>query len=304
MGSAFPDVTELAIPPRHPRRIVFLGTPVDAVPTLHGLVDAGFVVPLVVTQPDKRRGRGGDLTPSPVKQAALSLGLEVSSDLQSVLDVDADLCVVVAYGEMIPTSMLETIPMVNLHFSLLPRWRGAAPVERAMLAGDVVTGVCVMQLAPRLDTGDVYAVVEREIARQISAAELRAELAVIGAELIVRTISEGLVEVSPQVGEPTYAHKLVADDFRLDFDRPAETLHRIVRVGGAWTTFRGDRFKVWQARIEEPATGEAGAIDGVRVSCGVGSLVLEVVQPMGKPRIEAHAWANGARLMSTDRMGV
>jgi methionyl-tRNA formyltransferase len=302
VGSAFPDVTNLAIPPRHPRRIVFLGTPVDAVPTLKAIVDAGFEVPLVVSQPDRRRGRGGDLVPSPVKEAAVSLGLEVSSDLGSVLVAEADLCVVVAYGELIPTPMLEVVPMVNLHFSLLPRWRGAAPVERAMLAGDEITGVCIMQLAPRLDTGDLYAVAEHRIPPDITALDLRSELAVVGANLMVSTISAGLEGATPQIGEPSYAHKFVADDFRLEFERSAVDLHRVVRVGGAWTTFRGERFKVWQAQVQETGAGVPGAIDGVRVACGVGSLVLEVVQPMGKQRIDAEAWARGARLEPTDRM--
>ena len=127
-------------------RVAFLGTPDVAVPTLRAIHAAGFEIPLVVTRPDRRRGRGGALTPSPVKEAAVQLGLEVTDDLSALEDVEVDIAVVVAYGRIIPLTLLQRIPMVNLHFSLLPRWRGAAPVERAILAGDRTTGVCLMQV--------------------------------------------------------------------------------------------------------------------------------------------------------------
>ncbi len=142
-----------------PHRLVFLGTPEAAVTPLQALVEAGFEVALVVSRADRRRGRGGGLVPSPVKQAALDLGLPVTERVEDVLaeGIDADLGVVVAFGRLIRPHVLDRLPMVNVHFSLLPRWRGAAPVERAILAGDTETGVCVMQLEEGLDTGPIHA---------------------------------------------------------------------------------------------------------------------------------------------------
>src|SRR5580698_5163295 len=137
-------------------RLAFLGTPDMAVPPLRALVEAGHDLALCVTRPDRKRGRGGALSPSPVKAAALELGLAVTHSMQDLVTADVELAVVVAYGRIIPASLLAQIPMVNLHFSLLPRWRGAAPVERALLAGDAETGVCLMKLEEGLDTGPVY----------------------------------------------------------------------------------------------------------------------------------------------------
>ena len=168
-------------------KLVYLGTPDMAVPPLRALVDAGHEVVLVVTRVDKRRGRGSDVSPSPVKAAALELGLPVSHAVDDVLaavrDHGAELGVVVAFGQIIQPHVLEEIPMVNLHFSLLPRWRGAAPVERALLAGDAVTGVCVMALEEGLDTGGVYARSELPIGAETTASDLRTELVEVGTAL-------------------------------------------------------------------------------------------------------------------------
>src|SRR4051812_473977 len=147
----------LAVPPRYPRRLVYLGTPEMAVPPLRALHAAGHELALVVSRPDKRRGRGGLLVPSPVKAAALDLGVPVTDRPDDATEVGADLGVVVAYGRIIKRPVLERLAMINLHFSSLPRWRGAAPVERALLAGDPTTGVCVMAVEEGLDTGGVYA---------------------------------------------------------------------------------------------------------------------------------------------------
>ncbi len=154
-------------------RLVFLGTPDAAVPPLRTLVAAGHDVALVVTRPDKRRGRGGANVPSPVKAAAVELGLTVTDDLGEATGVGAELGVVVAYGRIIPVAVLDQLAMVNLHFSLLPRWRGAAPVERALLEGDAETGVCLMAVEAGLDTGAVYAVEATEIDPEESVDELR-----------------------------------------------------------------------------------------------------------------------------------
>lgn len=258
---------------------------------------AGFDLALVVSQPDKKRGRGSDLSPSPVKAAALELGLPVSDRVDDVLDANADLGVVVAYGKLVKPHVLAALPMVNLHFSLLPRWRGAAPVERALLAGDAETGVDVMQLEEGLDTGGIYAEARLHIGSDETADELRDRLVAVGTDLLVATLTAGLVEPLPQVGESTYAAKIDPAELELRWDRPAVELHRLVRLGRAWTTFRGKRLKVLSARVAD-IDGEvpgAGVVDGLRVGAGDGALELVRVQPEGKGPQDAAAWRNGAR---------
>jgi methionyl-tRNA formyltransferase len=273
-----------------PRRLVYLGTPAMAVPPLEALVAAGFDVVAVVTRVDKRRGRGGAMVPSPVKAAAERLGLRVVHRVDEVLDLDADLGVVVAFGQIIKPEVLDRLPMVNLHFSLLPRWRGAAPVERALLAGDATTGVCLMQLEAGLDTGPVHARVEVPIGPAATGDSLRAELVDVGSRLLVAALTAGLGEAEPQVGEPTYAAKLSPDDLRLDWSTPAAQRHRVVRLGGAWTTFRGKRLKVIDAELVDPDATGSTLVDGC-----VGGLQLLVVQPEGKAPMPWRDFANGAR---------
>jgi methionyl-tRNA formyltransferase len=289
--------------PPHPRRVVFLGTPSAAVPALRAVHDADFEVVLVVSRPDAKRGRGGALTPSPVKATALELGLVVTDALDAVTQVDADLGVVVAYGRIIPAAVLERLPMVNLHFSLLPRWRGAAPVERAILAGDRTTGVCVMRVETGLDTGGVYRRVELPIGDGETADELRGRLATAGADLLVAALRDGLGDPTDQEGPPTYADKISQADLELHWDRPAGDLHRVVRVGGAWTTFRDRRLKIWRARVVGDGPSTPGALDGVVVGTGSGALELVEVQPEGKARLDAPAWVNGARPRPGERLG-
>ena len=304
----------LAVPPRHPRRLVFLGTPAASVPALRALVAAGFDVALVVSQPDRRRGRGGATSPSPVKAAAVELGLPVTDQVDDARTVGADLGVVVAFGEILRADLLAELPMVNIHFSLLPRWRGAAPVERALLAGDDRTGVCIMEVVEALDAGAVHAVAEIPIGSDATAAELRDELAEVGARLLVETLTAGLGEPTPQDGEPTYAKKITPRVLELDWTRPAVELHRVVLVGGAWTTFRGRRLRVWEAHLApaEPDAdaSPAGLPGAVRrqggwpvVATGEGGLVLDEVQPEGKGRVLGPAWANGARLADDETLG-
>jgi methionyl-tRNA formyltransferase len=294
----------IAPPPRVPERLVYLGTPDTAVPPLRALVDAGHDVALVVTRPDKRRGRGAASSPSPVKAAALELGLAVSHDTADALGVGADLGVVVAYGRIIPASVLDRLPMVNLHFSKLPRWRGAAPVERAILAGDDVTGVCLMAVEEGLDTGAVYEWVELRIGPDETAAELRRRLVTVGTELLIEELADGLDEPVPQEGEPTYADKLAPSDLVLDWARPADELLRVVRVGGAHTTFRGKRLKVWRAAAHAASTSLApGELAGATVGTGVGSLDLVEVQPEGKRRMPALDWVNGAGFRVGEHLG-
>ena len=263
---------------------------------------AGFEIPLVVSQPDRKRGRGGALVPSPVKATAIKLGIPVTDRVDDVLDAGADLGVVVAFGKLIKPQVLDVLPMVNLHFSLLPRWRGAAPVERAILAGDTETGVCLMQLEEGLDTGPVYAVERIAIGDDETADELRARLVDVGTGLLVRCLRDGLAEPVPQEGEPSYAAKLDPAELELDWNRPAIDLHRLVRLGRAWTTFRGKRLKVLRTRLVDGA-GQPGALDGLRVGTGDGLLELVHVQPEGKGAQAAEAWRNGARPAPGERLG-
>jgi methionyl-tRNA formyltransferase len=301
----------LAAVPAEPQRLVYLGTPAMAVPPLEALVAAGWDVAGVVTRADAKRGRGGLVSPSPVKAAAADLGLPVVHRVNEALDFDADLGVVVAYGALVRRPVLERLAMVNLHFSLLPRWRGAAPVERALLAGDRETGVCLMQLEEDLDTGPVFARRVVPIGARATAAELRAELVGTGTALLLETLRRGLRDPEPQRGEPTYAHKLDPAELRLDWEQSASDLDRVVRVGGAWTTVRGRRLKVLEAVpdagvVELPR--DAGTVDiapdGVVVGTADGSLRLVTVQPEGKGPMAAAAWVNGARLEPHERLGV
>jgi methionyl-tRNA formyltransferase len=261
-------------------RLVFLGSPEAAVPPLRALVEAGHDVELVVTRADARRGRRAAASPTPVKAAAEDLGIRVAHDVDAVLDVGADLGVVVAFGRIIRPHVLAALPMVNLHFSLLPRWRGAAPVERALLAGDETTGVCVMRVAEGLDEGEVYARHEIPIGPRTTAAELRDELVATGTRLLVDVLTEP-VETwfdhgEPQAGPVTYAQKLTTADREIDWSAPTVEIDRLIRVGGAWTTFRGRRLKIHAADL----------VDGrVRPT---------VVQPEGRPAMPFEAWRNGA----------
>jgi methionyl-tRNA formyltransferase len=287
-------------------RLVFFGTPHDAVPALRALHDAGHDLALVVTQPDRRRGRGGGRAgggragggragggaePSPVKAAAVALGLPVRTPERAREVVDevaasgAEVGVVVAFGQLLPEPLFTAVPLgfVNVHFSLLPRWRGAAPVERAILAGDRETGVCIMQIEKGLDTGPVYARASTPIADEETAGELRDRLVALGTELLVATLpGVATTTPEPQVGEATHADKLTVQEFELDPSRPAEELVRVVRAGnprpGAWTTVDGARLKVWRARV-----GDDGGFE------------LIEVQPQGKARMPASDWLRGRR---------
>lgn len=269
-------------------RLAYLGTPDMAVPPLEALVNAGHEVALVVSGADKRRGRGTGTSPSPVKAAALRLGAPVTHTIDDLLVEHTarpiDLGVVVAFGKLIKPHVLAEMSMINLHFSLLPRWRGAAPVERALLAGDAETGVCVMAVEEGLDTGAVYAREVVAIGPRATAAELRTELVAVGTRLLVDTLaaaeqSGGLPTPQPQVGDPVYAAKIDPAELRLDWARPAVEIDRLVRLGGAWTTWRGKRVKILAADLDTET----------------GTLVPTIVQPEGKPAMAYPSWRNGAQ---------
>jgi methionyl-tRNA formyltransferase len=284
-------------------KLVYLGTPEAAVPPLHALNAAGHEIALVVSQPDTRRGRGRGHTPSPVKAAATALGMPVTDRVDEVMHAGATLGVVVAFGQIIKPHVLAVVPMVNLHFSLLPRWRGAAPVERAILAGDTETGVAVMDVEEGLDTGGIYREVRTPIGADETAAELRHRLVGLGTGLLVEGLATGLGLPRPQVGEPTYAKKIDPAELRLAWERPARELHRIVRVGGAWTTFRGDRLKIHRAALVPDVDLTPGMLEGTRVSTGEGGLELLEVQPEGRGVQPAAAWRNGARIAPGEHLG-
>jgi len=292
-------------------RLVYLGTPADSVPPLRGLVEAGHEIALVITQPDRRRARGPERLPSPVKSAALDLGLPVvtaeraSEVVGDVRQSEAALGVVVAFGQILPESLLEVLPhgFVNLHFSLLPRWRGAAPVERAILAGDSETGVCVVRVERDLDAGPVYACERLPMGAESTAGEVRHDLVAKGTRLLLDTIPRVADMVpEPQRGEPTYAAKLSVREFRVDASRPAVDLSRLVRAGsprpGAWFEVGGRRVKVLRAGPVGygPVPGEVVQSGGEAVlGTAAGGLVLAEVQPQGRRPMSGAAWLSGRR---------
>ena len=282
-----------------PRRLVFLGTPQMAVPPLRALLAAGFDIALAITRVDKRRGRGSQLLPSPVKAAAIALGIPVSHSVDDGLDVGADLGVVVAFGQLIKPHVLDKLPMVNLHFSLLPRWRGAAPVERAVLAGDPETGVCLMQLEAGLDTGPVYRCEVVPIGASTTAAELRHDLVRIGTEMLLDELRLGLGVPQPQTGEATYAAKITAEELQIDWSEPPAKIDRLVRLGGAWTTLQGRRLRILAVAVHD---ADASPSDQLLGDC-VGGLRLLTVQPEGKAAMPFEAFARGARLAEVERLG-
>jgi methionyl-tRNA formyltransferase len=288
-------------PPAEIGRVAYLGTPTLAVGPLTALVDAGYEVPLVVSRADTRRGRGGEHHVSPVKAAAQDLGLRVTDDLSEIHTVSVDLGVVVAYGRIIPATTLDRLAMVNLHFSLLPRWRGAAPVERAILAGDPQTGVCLMAVEEGLDTGGVYRRDVVDIDDDESLEELRGRLVEIGTGQLLDALATGFGDPAPQVGDPVHAAKILSDESRIDWTQSAVDIHRRVRVGGAFTTFRDRRLKIHRAAPVD-GTGVPGSIDGLIVFCGTGALRLIEVQPEGKVRQPADSWRNGAQPGRDDRL--
>ncbi len=305
-------------------RLAYLGSPAAAVAPLEALVAAGHEIAVVVSRADARRGRGAKEMPSAVKQAAVDLGLPVSDKLDDVLEAGAELAVVVAYGKIVPERVLDVVPMINVHFSLLPRWRGAAPVERAILAGDEATGVCVMRLEAGLDTGPVLARTELAIGADEHAGSLMARLSGAGAALLTEVLANGVQALGPgkpQEGEATYAAKLEPGEFRIAWAQPAEQVMRVVRLDRAWTTFRGERLRILDARVTAPdqtgadtgpppapgriveASVGDGTVVGAVVQCGSGRLALLSVQPAGKRPMDVADWRRGVRLDAGEMLG-
>ena len=280
-------------------RLVFLGTPEAAVPSLEALVAAGHDLELVVTQPDRRRGRGGETSASPVKAAATRLGLRVADSLGALEVVEAQRGIVVAYGALIPASLLARIPMLNVHFSLLPRWRGAAPVERAILAGDRETGVGVISLEATLDTGPLHAE-GRTLIAQKTASELTGELAQMGARLVTEVLAseEMLSHPWPQVGESTYAAKLTPETFHLSPEMSAQQALRVVQLERAYFKVQGQRLLILRAHEGDGALAPGAlARRDATVYAGFADAALELswVQPEGSRTMSGAAWWAGAR---------
>lgn len=304
-------------------RVAFLGTPDVAVPALEALVAADDVeVVAVLTNPDRPKGRSKTPVPPPVKVAAEAHGIEVWQPLKpaEVLDeltaLGVDACAVVAYGALLPQRVLDAggRGFVNLHFSLLPRWRGAAPVQHALRAGDEVTGITTFVLDKGMDTGPVLDRVEVAIDPDESAGDLLARLAELGGPVLVdsirRLVAGQTPEPQPAEGA-TLAPKITPEDVRIDWEAPARAIHDLVRSAepapGAHTTFRGKRLKVRSTRLVD-AFGEPGEVverrsDGVVVASGAGGLLLARVQPEGKAVMDGQAFANGYRPEPGERLG-
>jgi methionyl-tRNA formyltransferase len=294
-------------------RAVFLGTPSSAVPSLSAWLDV-IDVDLVVTQPDRPRGRSGSPVASPVKRAAEEWGLAVAQPStkaelwETLSEVTFDVGLVVAYGRILEPRVLELAPLgfLNVHFSLLPRWRGPAPVERAIMAGDETTGVSLMLIDEGLDTGPVIGVVETPIAGDETGGSLTGRLSYLGSMLVDDTTPEylaGRLEPAPQMDAvSSMAPKLDADETRIDGNWPADTAERAVRAfhprPGAWLLIDGVRHKLLKVAPSEARVkpGAVEAVDGVPIAgFGHGSLELVTLQPEGKGRQPGSTWLNGRR---------
>ncbi|MDI2034241.1 methionyl-tRNA formyltransferase [Paenarthrobacter nitroguajacolicus] len=295
-------------------RVLFAGTPAVAVPSLDALVKAGFDVVAVLTRPDAPLGRKRVMTPSPVAARAEELGIDIIRAAKVDADTTAriaecapDVAAIVAYGGIVPRPALD-IPAhgwVNLHFSLLPAWRGAAPVQRSLMAGDDITGAVTFQLEEGLDTGPVFGTLTESVRPDDTAGDLLERLSVSGAVLLGQTLSAieaGQASPQPQAGEVSLAPKLTLEDGRLDWQKPALALDRQARgvtpEPGAWTTLEGHRVKLepvgLRPEVKDLAPGTI-RVDGKSVLVGTGSHAVELgrIQPAGKKMMSSADWARG-----------
>ncbi|MCX5202584.1 methionyl-tRNA formyltransferase [Streptomyces sp. NBC_00237] len=306
-------------------KLVFAGTPEVAVPALDALIASRHEVVAVVTRPDAPAGRGRRLVASPVAERAEEAGIEVlkpvkprDEEFQARLrEIGPDCCPVVAYGALLPKSALE-IPAhgwVNLHFSLLPAWRGAAPVQHSVMAGDEVTGASTFQIEQGLDSGPVYGVITEEVRATDTSGDLLTRLAFAGSGLLVATmdgIEDGTLKPVPQPADGiTLAPKITVEDAQIDWAAPALRVDRVVRgctpAPGAWTVFRGERLKLVQTGLvkdrTELAPGELSAgKNNVHVGTGSHAVELLWVQPQGKKPMKAADWARGVRITAGEAL--
>ena len=307
-------------------RIVFGGTPDVAIPSLDALAESHHELAAVVTRPDAPSGRGKRLTASPVARRAAELGVEVLKPqrprdeefVSRLIELAPDSCPVVAYGALLPQRVLD-IPRhgwVNLHFSLLPAWRGAAPVQHAILAGDQITGATTFRIVLELDAGPIFATVTEAIGPDDTAGDLLHRLSLSGARLLVGTldgIEAGTLMPTPQPetdAQVSYASKINVEDAEMDWSQPAEVVDRLIRAcfpaPGAWTTFEGDRFKINSAQISSKVLSP-GALEitkrSVHVGTGTRALELGEVQAQGKKPMAAADWARGVTFDLEPRLG-
>ena len=304
-------------------RVVFAGTPAPAVPSLQALLDSHHDVIAVVTRPDAPSGRGRTLTASPIAELAARHGIETLKPakpsepefMARLSELAPDCCPVVAYGALIPQSVLDIprIGWINLHFSLLPAWRGAAPVQHAIKAGDEITGATTFLLEAGMDTGPVFGHITDAIGPHDTSGDLLQRLSVTGAELLVRTldgIESGELVAVPQVEEGvSLAPKVLVDDAKVDWTHPALAIDRLIRsctpAPGAWTTFRDERLKLGAVTLEAEVTDLApGQLrvskQAVLVGTGSCAVALGQVQPIGKKPMGWKDWVNGARPTDSD----
>lgn len=292
-------------------KILFFGTPEPASEILETLIESDHEIVGVVTQPDKRRGRGKTLLPTPVKERAIQSNIEIFEPaskqelIECVERVQADVGVVVAYGRILPKLVLDHFEFgcINVHYSVLPRWRGAAPVERAILSGDSSSGVSIMKMDEGLDTGGVYAFRQVDILPQTNSISLFRSLNAIAGDLLTVVLNH-LPSQKPisQTGEVTYAHKLEPYDFFFDSTTSVVDIDRKVRAGaglkGAWTNLDGEKFRIASVSLPSMKQQEKetliGTIDrtGKFVGCD-GSLIFKTVQVAGKTVMDFSSWANG-----------
>jgi methionyl-tRNA formyltransferase len=305
-------------------RIVFMGSPEFALPTLHGLA-AHYPVVGVVTQPDRPAGRGRQLTPPPVKQLALQLGLPVIQPqrlkepeaMQQLQEWAPDVIIVAAFGQILRPAVLDLPPYgcVNVHASLLPRWRGAAPIQAAILHGDPQTGITIMRMDPGVDTGAILSQQATPILPDDTAGSLAERLAELGAGLLLETLPahlKGEIQPQPQLGEmATYAPMLSKEDGLLDFSQPADALARRVRAfhpwPGAFTTWEGQPLKIHRARAVDAPSSSPGTTythAGLpALGCAAGLLLLDEVQPAGKRSMPGEVFLRGAKNWGTRPAG-
>jgi methionyl-tRNA formyltransferase len=304
-------------------KLIFLGTPQFAVPTLEQIMEAGHEVAAIYTQPDRPKGRGQQLSFSPVKNSALALGLPVRQPerirrpevLEELRGDSPDMMVVVGYGQIIPQSILDLAPIVNVHASLLPKYRGAAPIQWAIANGEVRTGVTTMRIDAGLDTGDMLLKAETDIGEQETAPELSERLALMGADLLVKTLAR-YAEITPEKQnetEATYAPILTKEDGRVNWPLAAHSIHNRVRGllpwPGGYTSFRGQLLHIWKARVSDVApVVEPGHVQLARKNllvAGGHNSVLELleVQLEGRKRVSGEAFLNGQRLSHNELLG-
>jgi len=303
--------------------ILFAGTPAFAAAALDALLQAGHQVPLVLTQPDRPAGRGLKQQASAVKQLALSNGLAVAQPvtlkddtvIAQLAAVNADVMVVAAYGLILPQPVLDLprLGCLNIHASLLPRWRGAAPIQRAILAGDSETGVTIMQMDAGLDTGGMLLKQAIPIAGDDNAQTLHDKLATLGAQLIVRVLKEQHAALAQDPAQASYAAKITKAEARIDWTRPATELARAIRaynpMPGAYTGWQGQPLKLWRAEAVTAASAVPGTVlqadaQGIVVATGEGALRLHELQRAGSKRLAAQAFLAGATLHPGDRLDV